>query len=135
VSPSTGRRTFIGILSASLLPCARGLAAEKADDKSSTDSDRVYEIGGDVKGPKLVYSLEPDYKPDSKDAYAQGVVRLSTVVTHEGTVRDVQVKRGLTPKQDKAAVEAVKKWRFEPGTRNGEPVNVRVAIEVEFNLL
>jgi TonB family protein len=33
---------------------------------------------------------------------------------------------------DEKAIEAVKQWRFQPGTKDGKPVNVQLNIEVEF---
>jgi TonB family protein len=42
------------------------------------------------------------------------------------------VVRGFSPKFDQSAVTAVSKWRFKPAKKNGQPVAVRVAVEVNF---
>ena len=36
---------------------------------------------------------------------------------------------------DQKAMEAVKRWRFEPGTKNGQPVTVEATVDVNFRLL
>ena len=42
---------------------------------------------------------------------------------------------GLNAEEDRTVIEAVKQRRFEPGTRNGLPVSVRVIVEINFHLL
>jgi TonB family protein len=108
------------------------------DDKTSTsdkDSEKVYTPGGDVKPPKLLHYVEPAFSPNSKEAFVEGVVRISMVVTTEGTTKDCRVLSGLTADEDRTAIEAVKQWKFQPGTKAGERVNVRVTVEIDFHLL
>ena len=97
--------------------------------------DRVYEPGGDVKAPKLIHYVEPDFSPSSKEAYVEGTVKISTVVTLEGTASEPHVITGLTEDEDRAALEALKQWRFAPGTKSGAPVKVKVTIQIDFHLL
>ena len=105
-----------------------------ADDPVAQE-DTVYEPGGDVKPPKLVHYVEPAFSPSSKEAFVEGTVRISTVVTRDGDTTDLRVVRGLNAEEDRTAVEAVKQWKFEPGTKAGQPVKVRVNVEVTFHLL
>ena len=42
------------------------------------------------------------------------------------------VNVGISPELDQAAVEAVKKWQFDPATRRGKPVAVRISTEFDF---
>lgn len=106
-------------------------SADHAKDRSET----VYDIGGEVQPPKLIHMVEPAFDPKSEEAFTSGVVRIQIVVTLEGVVRDPKVVAGLNERQDKKAVEAVTQWRFKPATREGEPVNVRATVEVNFHLL
>ena len=55
------------------------------------------------------------------------------VVGADGLPRDVAVKAPLSPALDAAAVDAVKKWKFSPATRNGKPVPVAIAVMVIFH--
>lgn len=109
---------------------------EKDKDKESKpDAPVVYTPGPDVKPPKVVHYVEPKSSNSSKEAFVEGVVRLSAVVTPEGEPSDIQVTKGLSSEEDRNAVDAVKEWRFQPGTKDGKPVHVRVAIEIDFHLL
>ncbi len=65
----------------------------------------------------------------------QGSVLLRIVVDERGLVRDVIVTSPLGMGLDEKAIEAVRKWRFRPGTRDGKAVPVWAAVEVMFRLL
>jgi TonB family protein len=105
------------------------------DDKNPATTDIVYQPGGDVKSPKLVHYVEPAFSSSSKEAFVEGVVRISAVVKSDGVPTDIHISKGLNSEEDQKAMEAVGKWRFRPGTKNGQAVNVRVTVEVEFHLL
>ncbi len=99
------------------------------------DDDHVYEPGGDVKAPKLVHYVEPEFSPSAKEAYVEGTVKLSTVVTTEGKPTDCRVLRGLSAEEDRIAIDALQKWTFAPGTKSGKQVKVRITVEIDFHLL
>ncbi len=52
----------------------------------------------------------------------------------EGNPTEVRVVRGLLDSMDAAALEAVRKWRFQPATRHGKPVRVVFRVTVDFKL-
>ena len=99
------------------------------------DSEPVYEPSKDVKPPKLVHYVEPDFSPSAKEAYVEGTVKISTVVTVEGKSTNSHVVSGLNSGEDRTALEALKQWRFRPGTKDDKPVNVRITVEIDFHLL
>lgn len=105
------------------------------EDEKSSAVDPVYEPGGDIRPPKLIHYVEPKFSRDSKEAFVEGTVKISTIVTVEGEASECHVTAGLTEGQDKTAMEALKQWRFQPGTKEGKPVRVRVTVEVGFHLL
>jgi TonB family protein len=139
VSSKPSRRVFAIQLAALALHatcCADDQKDEHKPEKTSDSvEDKVYEVGGEVKSPKLVHYVEPAFSPKSKEAYVEGTVRISTVVSKAGDPTNPQVLSGLNAEEDRTAVEALKQWKFEPGTRNGRPVNVRVTVEINFHLL
>jgi periplasmic protein TonB len=96
----------------------------------------VYRAGtGGVTMPKVVYKLEPEFSDDARRAKHQGVVRLMAVVGVDGLAREIRVTGSLGMGLDEKAMDAVRQWRFLPGTKNGKPVAVMAAIEVSFRLL
>lgn len=88
-----------------------------------------------VKRPTLLLKVEPDYTPEAAKAKLTGAVMLQLVVDSEGHPRDIHVLRRVGLGLDEAAVAAVSLWRFRPGTREGDPANVRVTVSVNFVLL
>jgi len=134
----TGKRALTGVIALSVLVSASLCKADDDKQKEQTKSSlpvEIYEPGPAVKAPKLIHYVEPEFSPNSKEAFVEGVVKVSTVVSVEGTVSNCQIIRGLNAEEDKTALKAVKLWRFQPGTKDGKPVNVRVTVEIEFHLM
>jgi TonB family protein len=86
--------------------------------------------------PIPVYEERPQYTPAAMDAKIQGDVLLEAVVLIDGTVGDVSILQSLDPSYglDQQAVDAMRRWTFQPGTRNGEPVRVAVQVQMTFTL-
>jgi TonB family protein len=99
----------------------------------SPDSDIPLRIGNGVTAPKIVYKVEPTYTPEARDARLQGTVLLSVVVGRDGVPSDIRVVRPLAGLEDEA-IEAVRRWRFKPGEKDGKPVSVIAQIEINFRL-
>jgi periplasmic protein TonB len=95
----------------------------------------VFHIGGGVSKPELVFRVEPEYSDEARKAKFQGTVVLYVVVDAKGFARDIKVIRPLGLGLDQKAIEAVQKWRFKPGLKDGKPVPVSANIEVNFRLL
>jgi protein TonB len=95
----------------------------------------AYKIGGGVSAPVPIYKPEPEYSEEARKAKFQGMVVLFVVVDEKGNPRDLKVIRPLGLGLDQKAIEAVQKWRFRPGMKDGHPVPVQATIEVNFRLL
>jgi protein TonB len=100
------------------------------------EAPRVYTPGNGVSLPVLVTKVNPQYTQQARDAHIEGTVLLDVVVQKDGTVGDVGVERSLDSVYglDQQAVDAAKQWQFKPGTKDGEPVAVRVHVEINFTL-
>lgn len=94
----------------------------------------VFRVGGGISAPAVLSRIEPTYSEEARRARYQGSVILSAIVRKDGTVQILKVLRGLGLGLDENAIEALKQWRFRPGTRAGEPVDVALNIEVNFAL-
>lgn len=95
----------------------------------------VYRIGGGVSAPTLIYKIEPEYSEEARKAKHQGTVVLYIVVDEKGMPQNLRVIRPIGLGLDEKAIEAVQKWRFKPGLKDGRPVAVAATIEVNFRLL
>ena len=84
--------------------------------------------------PRTTYSPEPEYPDKERKARHRGVVVLDLVVDPDGMPRDLKVSRPLSADFDKAALTAVKKWRFSPATKDGKPIATEIKVEVSFHL-
>jgi TonB family protein len=92
-------------------------------------------MGGGVTAPALVYKVEPEYSEEARKAKYQGTVVLRVVIDASGRAINAEVVRSLGLGLDEKAMEAVKKWKFRPGYKDGKPVAVVAQIEVNFRLL
>jgi len=83
--------------------------------------------------PALVERAAPEYPPIAVQARVQGVVILEAVVDLYGRVADVRVLRSI-PLLDKAAITAVRQWRYSPLLLNGAPERFVLTVTVSFSL-
>ena len=95
----------------------------------------VFRVGGGVSQPAVIFKVDPEYSEEARKAKYSGAVLLSIIVDTEGRAREIHVVKSLGMGLDEKAVEAVEKWKFRPGMKGGQAVNVRATIEVNFRLL
>jgi TonB family protein len=95
----------------------------------------VFRVGGGVTAPTLLSKVEPEYSEEARRAKYQGTVVLYVEVYPDGKAHNLKVLRSLGLGLDEKAIEAVNKWRFRPGYKDGKPVAVQATIEVNFRLL
>lgn len=97
-------------------------------------AEKIYKIGPGIVPPKILEKSEPQYTEEARAAKIQGPVLLSIVVGVDQAVHDIRVIQPLDPGLDANAVASIRTWRFQPGTKNGEPVAVRAMVQVNFRL-
>lgn len=81
----------------------------------------------------LIFRVQPDYPSLARQVRVQGQVVLRAVISREGAIENLQVLSGH-PMLVKAAVDAVRQWRYRPYLLNGEPVEVETEVKVNFIL-
>jgi TonB family protein len=97
--------------------------------------ENVYKIGGGVSQPSILFKVEPEYSEEARKAKWQGTVNLSVVISEFGEPINLKVTNALGLGLDQKAIEAVQKWVFKPGRKDGQPVAVYANIQVTFKLL
>jgi periplasmic protein TonB len=95
----------------------------------------VFRIGGGVTAPVLLYKVEPEYSEEARKARIQGTVIIYVEVDTTGRICNHRIMQSLGLGLDEKAVEAISKWKFRPGYKDGKPVTVAAIIEVNFRLL
>jgi TonB family protein len=89
---------------------------------------------GCITAPHATYSPEPKFPKKESKARHRGAVVLELVVDADGLPRDIKVSRPLSPEFDEAAIDAVKKWKLLPASRDGKPIATEIKVEVNFRL-
>jgi protein TonB len=94
----------------------------------------VFHVGGGVSPPRVIYQPEIEFSEEARKAKFQGTVMLAMVVDANGRPTNIRVTSSLGMGLDEKAIEAAKRYIFEPGMKNGHPVAVEIALEVDFHL-
>jgi protein TonB len=116
-----------GIISSSSSP-----AAVPTLSKPVPTVKRVRVSPGVIKG-LLIYRVEPAYPPLAEEARIQGVVVLTALIDKGGNIQSLQVVSGH-PLLARAAIDAVKQWRYKPFLLNGQPLEVETTVTVTFHV-
>jgi len=96
---------------------------------------KVWRVGNGISAPTLLSKVNPEYSHSARTGKVHGPVLLSIVVGADGQAHDIKVVRSLEPGLDANAIAAVRKWKFRPGKKGSEAVDVRATIEVNYKLL
>jgi TonB family protein len=101
---------------------------------AATAPEKIYHVGHGVTAPRLTHSVDAEFTQKAKQAKYQGVSVVQCVVDTNGMPQHVHTVRKLRMGLDEKAIEAVRQYRFQPGTLDGKPVPVAITIEVNFHL-
>jgi TonB family protein len=92
-------------------------------------------VGGSIRPPRKVRDVHPVYPRSMREAGLEGVVPLEAIIGRDGTVQSLRVVSAqVHPDFARAAIDAVRQWRFDPTLLNGKPVEVVMNVSVEFAL-
>jgi len=90
-------------------------------------------ISAGVTNGRLIYRVEPTYPPVAQEAHIQGAVVLAALIDRGGNVQSLQLVSGH-PLLVRAAIDAVKQWRYQPLLVNGQPIEVETTVTVNFHV-
>ena len=104
-------------------------AASSAKDSKAKDD-------GTITPPKVVFRKDPVYpaKARADKNTVNGAVVLKVVVGVDGTPENIQVVKSLREDYDRSALEAVREWRFDPGIKDGKPIEIDMEININFQI-
>lgn len=97
---------------------------------------RIFRTGAgtDINPPRAIFAPDPEYSEAARRDKVKGQVLLGVIVGEDGTPENVWIVQALGHGLDRASVETVKRWKFEPATKNGEPVPVILNVETTFDI-
>ncbi|MCJ7579853.1 MAG: M56 family metallopeptidase [Candidatus Aminicenantes bacterium] len=107
--------------------------ANLVEQEKQTEKEQAVRARGDIKPPKLIKSVKPDYPEEAKKEGIEGAVILEATTDQDGVVQKVEILRSI-PALDQAAIDALKQWEFEPMLINGEPKGVIFTVTCRFSL-
>jgi TonB family protein len=87
-----------------------------------------------VTPPKATDTPIPEFTELARLHRFQGIVELSVVIDAHGRVELPRIKRPVGMGLDEQAIEVVKRWRFKPARKNGQPVNAEMTLVIAFHL-
>jgi TonB family protein len=90
--------------------------------------------GEGVSAPVPLRKVDPAYPAALMRERVEGTVILYAVIRSDGTVGDVKVLQGVDDRLDENARDALQKWHFRPGTKNGAPVDLEAVIRIPFRV-
>lgn len=118
-----------------MISIRKALSGEQWEKLGEMRSPKVYTAGNGVTAPKATYMPLPKYTEAAKKDKIEGIVVLKAIIRKDGTVDSFRVIKGLGYGLDESAIHTIaKEWRFIPGAKNGESVDVEATIETSFRL-
>jgi len=115
-----------------------GALAGFGEIRSLTGAEAMQQDAFDVadleKRPEAISQTPPAYPADLRKAKIEGLVMLVFILSEAGRVEDPRVENSSRPEFEKPALEAIRKWRFRPGMKNGEPVRTYIRIPMRFRV-
>lgn len=115
-------------------------AVDVATDGAETTQGAQTQANGDQAasadhGPRLSEHATPVYPPEALRAAITGTVRVRIAIDEQGNVVDVRVVHGSgSVLLDRAALDAVRGWHYQPAIQGGQPVPSTVEVPVDFRL-
>jgi periplasmic protein TonB len=89
-------------------------------------------VASQLKPPRLVSSVLPVYPQIAKQAGVEGNVVVQASIDRSGHVSAVRVVSG-TLMLRQAALDAVRRWKYEPAVLDGQPVAAQVTVQIRFH--
>jgi protein TonB len=96
--------------------------------------DETFDVSELEKRPEAVSQISPAYPAELRKAKIEGTVTLIFVLNEEGRVEEPRVENSSRPEFEKPALDAIRKWRFRPGEKDGQPVRTYIRVPMRFRV-
>jgi len=100
--------------------------------RSNPDAPRV--TSSDLAGPVPLKKVDPKYPPALVSERVEGEVILYAVIRRDGSVDSIQMVKGIDEQLDANSMSALAQWKFQPATKQGEPVELEAIVHIPFRL-
>src|SRR6266498_1599473 len=102
-------------------------------EPTATPVPRKLVVSGGVLQGKAINKIQPPYPPIAKAARASGAVQVQVTISEDGRVIEAAVMNGHPLLRD-AALQAARRWTFQPTELSGVPVKVQGILTFNFTL-
>ncbi len=110
------------------------LAVAGSAETAAQTSEDIFSLADLDQAPRVIMQPAPQYPPEMKRKKIQGTVHVLFIVDKDGRVTEPKVQKSDNPAFDASALTAIKRWRFEAGKKNGQPVPFRMRVPITFAL-
>jgi protein TonB len=90
-------------------------------------------VGGDVKAARLLSSVSPAYPQLARTQRLSGDIKIDALIDVNGRVSAMKVISGPALLHQ-AAMDALRQWKYQPATLNGQPMAMHLTVTVQFKL-
>lgn len=94
----------------------------------------AFDVSDLEKKPEAVSQTAPTYPAELRKAKIEGSVTVVCILDEAGRVEDPRVENSSRPEFEKPALEAIRKWRFRPGMKDGQAVRTYIRIPMRFRV-
>ena len=111
-----------------------GFGEIQALTAAQTIQDQTFDVSELEKRPEAISQIAPAYPPELRKAKIEGLVTVAFVVDEDGRVQEPRVDNSSRPEFEKPALDAIRKWRFHPGEKDGKAVRIFTRVPVRFRV-
>lgn len=105
-----------------------------ADAGDGSDLLDAFSLSDLEKRPEVMASVAPVYPADMRKARIEGTVTILFILDQEGRAEEARVERSSRPEFEKPALDAVRKWKFKPGMKDGQAVRTYMKLPIRFRI-
>ena len=101
--------------------------------QNAGNADSIFSMAELDQKPRVIFRPNPRYPQELQNQGVEGTVYVVFMVSKNGRVEKAKVQKSTHPAFAQEALDAVEKWKFEPGRRKGQPVPFRMRVPITFS--